>query len=267
MGTHGLTLGADTRPGNAPDSLSRVRKALMFVVTVVAAGALLAGAVVIAGPQIVAIASAGSGDPEALDLEAFDSYSVRSQVFVSDGSLLATLHGDENREPIALDQVPEPVVQSILAVEDAEFYQHKGINARALARVLVENVSAGGVEQGGSTITQQLVKNRVLTESRTLERKIREAVLAVGLEQQMSKDQILERYLNTVYLGLGAYGVQAGAETYCGRNVEDLNWAEVRHARRPHQSGGVRPDRVSGGSHRAAHHRRRPARVARGAHP
>ena len=203
-----------------------VRKVLMFVVTVVATGALLAGAVVIAGPQIVAIASAGSGDPQPLDLDAFDSYSVRSQVFASDGSLLATLHGDENREPIALDQVPEPVVQSILAVEDAEFYQHKGINARALARALVENVSAGGVEQGGSTITQQLVKNALLTNERSLERKTREAVLALRLEQEMTKDEILETYLNTVYFGSGAYGVQAAAETYWGRNVQDLSWAE-----------------------------------------
>ena len=226
LGAHRVTLGADTGAGSAPDNLSMVRKVLMFVVTVVATGALLAGAVVIAGPQIVAIASAGSGDPQPLDLDAFDSYSVRSQVFASDGSLLATLHGDENREPIALDQVPEPVVQSILAVEDAEFYQHRGINARALARALVENVSAGGVEQGGSTITQQLVKNALLTNERSLERKTREAVLALRLEEEMTKDEILETYLNTVYFGSGAYGVQAAAETYWGRNVQDLSWAE-----------------------------------------
>jgi penicillin-binding protein 1A len=198
----------------------------MFVVTIVATGGLLAGAVVLAGPQLAAIASAGSGDPQELDLDAFGDYAVRSQVFASDGTLLATLHGDENREPIALADVPQPVVQSILAIEDAEFYQHRGVNARALARALVENVSAGGVEQGGSTITQQLVKNALLTNERSLERKTREAVLALRLEQEMTKDEILETYLNTVYFGSGAYGVQAAAETYWGRNVQELSWAE-----------------------------------------
>jgi len=216
----------DTEREGPPDTLSTVKKFLLFVATIVVSGALVAGAVVVAGPQLVAIASAGSGEPQPIDTKALDGFAVRSQVLASDGSPLATLHGVENRSPIALSQVPQPVVQSILAVEDAEFYDHRGINARALARALVENVSAGGVEQGGSTITQQLVKNALLTNERSLERKAKEAVLALRLEEEMSKDQILETYLNTVYFGSGAYGVQAAAETYWGKNVQDLSWAE-----------------------------------------
>jgi penicillin-binding protein 1A len=203
-----------------------VRKILTFVVTVFAAGALLAVAVVVGGPQVASVASSGSGEPEPLDLGAFDDYAVRSQVFAADGRLVATLHGEENRSPVPLEEVPEPVVQSILAVEDAEFYEHNGINVRSIARALVENVSSGGVEQGGSTVTQQLVKNAVLTDERTVERKVQEAVLALRLEEQMSKDEILETYLNTVYFGSGAYGVQAAAETYWGKDVTELSWPE-----------------------------------------
>nr|WP_249419683.1 transglycosylase domain-containing protein [Rhabdothermincola salaria] len=199
---------------------------IVFVVTVFAAGGLLAGAVVAVGPQLAMVASAGSGEPEPIDLNAFGDYAVRSQVFAMDGTPIATLHGEENRSPVPLDRVPEPVLESILAVEDAEFFEHNGINVRSIARALVENVSAGGVAQGGSTITQQLVKNALLSDERTFERKIEEAVLALRLEEQMSKDEILETYLNTVYFGSGAYGVQAAAETYWGKNVEDLGWAE-----------------------------------------
>jgi membrane peptidoglycan carboxypeptidase len=204
-----------------------VRKVLVFLGTVLVAGAVLAGAVAVAAPQLAAIATAGDGEPQPIDLAALENYAVRSEVLASDGGLLATLHGDQNRQPVALDQVPEPVVDSILAIEDAEFYLHGGVNARSIMRALVENVSAGGVEQGGSTITQQLVKNAVTGDDDvTAERKIREAVLATRLEEQLSKDQILETYLNTVYFGAGAYGVQAAAEVYWGKNVQDLGWAE-----------------------------------------
>jgi membrane peptidoglycan carboxypeptidase len=207
--------------------LTTVRKVLVFLGTVLVAGAVLAGAVAVAAPQIASIATAGDGTPTPIDLDALENYAVRSEVLASDGALLSTLHGDQNRQPVALDQVPEAVVDSILAIEDAEFYLHGGVNARSITRALVENVSAGDVEQGGSTITQQLVKNAVLRNDEvTLERKVQEAVLAMRLEEQLSKDEILETYLNTVYFGSGAYGVQAAAEVYWGRNVQDLGWAE-----------------------------------------
>ena len=203
-----------------------MKKLALFVVTILGAGALLAGAVVVVAPSFAAVATAGSGEWSPIDTTSFDDYAVRSQVFAMDGSLLATLHGEENREPAKLADIPLTVSLAVLSVEDAEFYKHKGVNVRALTRALVENVSAGGVEQGGSTITQQLVKKALLSDDRVLNRKTKEAALALRLEEQMTKDQILEAYLNTVYFGSGAYGVQAAAETYWGKNVGELTVAE-----------------------------------------
>ena len=217
-----MTLG-----GRGPPVLwPAVKKLGVYVVTILVAGAVLAVATIVAVPALGKVATAGQGSGEDIDLTKFDDYAVRSEVFASDGSLLATVHGVENREPVTLDQVPDQVKDAILAVEDAEFYRHGGVNVRALTRAMVENVQAGGVEQGGSTITQQLVKNALLNDDRVLNRKVKEAALALRLENQMSKDQILEAYLNTVYFGNGAYGVQAAAETYWGKNVSELGWAE-----------------------------------------
>jgi penicillin-binding protein 1A len=216
-----------TLGGHGPPVLwPAVKKLGVYVVTILVAGAVLAVATIVAMPALGKVATAGEGSGEDIDLTKFDDYAVRSEVYASDGSLLATVHGVENREPVSLDQVPDQVKDSILAVEDAEFYQHGGVNVRALTRAMVENVQAGGVEQGGSTITQQLVKNALLNDERVLNRKVKEAALAIRLEDQMSKDQILESYLNTVYFGNGAYGVQAAAETYWGKNVGELGWAE-----------------------------------------
>nr|MBA2438701.1 transglycosylase domain-containing protein [Acidimicrobiia bacterium] len=128
---------------------------------------------------------------------------------------------------VPLHQVPQVVIDTVLAVEDQAFYEHGGMNLRATARALATNVSAGDVLQGGSTITQQLVKNALLTPKQDIERKLQEAVLAVRLEDQMTKDQILERYLNTVYLGNGAYGVQAAAEIYFGVDADELVQGEA----------------------------------------
>jgi penicillin-binding protein 1A len=216
-----------TLGGHGPPVLwPAVKKLGVYVVTILVAGAVLAVATIVAMPALGKVATAGQGSGEDIDLTKFDDYAVRSEVYASDGSLLATVHGVENREPVSLDQVPDQVKDAILAVEDAEFYRHGGVNVRALTRAMVENVQAGGVEQGGSTITQQLVKNALLNDDRVLNRKVKEAALALRLEDQMSKDQILEAYLNTVYFGNGAYGVQAAAETYWGKNVGELSWAE-----------------------------------------
>ncbi len=214
-------------PRRAPVLLPEVKKLGVYVATIFVAGAVLAVAVIVAVPALGRVATAGEAEGPPIDLSRFADYAVRSQVYAADGSLLATLHGEENRQPVALDQIPATVKDAILAVEDAEFYQHRGVNLRALTRAMVENVQAGGVEQGGSTITQQLVKNALLNDERVLNRKVKEAALAIRLENQMTKDEILESYLNTVYFGSGAYGVQAAAETYWGKNVGELNWAEA----------------------------------------
>ena len=142
----------------------------------------------------------------------------------------------------------------MLAVEDADFYAHDGVNLRATVRALIRNVDEGETVQGGSTITQQVVKEELVGNAQTVDRKAREAVLARRLEEMMTKDEILERYLNTVYLGNGAYGVQAGAETYFGVGVAELDLAPVGVPRRadrqpePLRSRSARPRRRGPGA-------------------
>ena len=182
------------------------------------------GAAVALTPAAGILGDAGHGVAEPLFLSPLDQ---RSQVFDSNGGLLATLYGEQNRAPVPLERIPQPVIDAVLAVEDQDFYAHDGVNIRATVRALFENVSSGDVQQGGSTITQQVVKISILTEEQTLERKTREAVLAFRLEEELTKDQILERYLNTVYFGNGAYGVQAAAETYWGVDVTELTWGQA----------------------------------------
>jgi penicillin-binding protein 1A len=205
---------------------SNVKNLIGLIVAILTTGALLAATTIALTPSTREIASATSSVPEELDLGALEAYAVRSQIFARDGSPLAMLHGVENREPVPLDRVPSAVIDAVLAVEDADFYSHNGVNFRAVARAFFENVSAGGIEQGGSTITQQLVKNALLSSERELERKKKEVPLALRLEEKLPKEAILEAYLNTVYFGSGAYGVQAAAETYWGVDVTQLGHAE-----------------------------------------
>ncbi len=156
-----------------------------------------------------------------------DELANNSFVFAADNTYIGTLHGPQNRELIKLADISPKTVDAILAVEDADFYTHNGVNARSIARALISNVNAGGIAQGGSTITQQLVKNLVLDDNRQqVDRKIPEAALALRLEDQMSKDEILELYLNTVYFGAGAYGVKTAALVYFGKEAKDLDWPE-----------------------------------------
>jgi penicillin-binding protein 1A len=146
----------------------------------------------------------------------------RSVVYARDGSVLAVLHAEEDRVPVALDQVPPHVLRAVLDAEDERFFEHGPLDLRSLLRAAVTNLEAGGVEEGGSTITQQLVKIELLTSKKDVQRKLKEAVLAVELEKQYTKTQILERYLNAVYFGNGAYGLQAAAQTYFGTDVQHL---------------------------------------------
>ena len=151
----------------------------------------------------------------------------RSIIYDSTGNEMALLYAEQDRQEVPLSSVPELVRKTILTSEDADFYSHKGINVRSLLRALHSDIDSGQVAQGGSTITQQLIKNSITGDRQTVERKIREAILARRLETQMSKDEILERYLNTVYLGHGAYGVEAASETYFNKSVGDLGWGEA----------------------------------------
>ena len=171
-------------------------------------------------PAVHQFREASSSAKGVIDLGQLDQ---RSYVYASDGSLLATLRADVDRQPVRLASIPRHTIDAVLAVEDARFFHHQGVNLRATLRALVANVDSGETVQGGSTITQQLVKQEIVGSKQTIDRKAREAILARRLEETMTKDEILERYLNTVYLGNGAYGVQAGAESYFGISVSRLS--------------------------------------------
>ncbi|NNE72696.1 MAG: transglycosylase domain-containing protein, partial [Acidimicrobiales bacterium] len=174
-------------------------------------------------PQASDILNANRSTSAEVDL---DTLALRSLVFDKNGAPIGQLNGEINRELVTLDQISQEAITTVLTVEDAAFYRHDGINVRAIARALVRNVEAGGVDQGGSTITQQLIKNSVLDDAVGVEDKIPEAALAMRLEGQLEKDEILERYLNTVYFGAGSYGIQAAAETYFGVDASQLDWVQ-----------------------------------------
>ena len=143
-----------------------------------------------------------------------------------DGRLITRI-GAENRESVPLKSIPPVVRDAFIAIEDVRFYEHPGVDLRAIARAAWNNLRGGRVVEGGSTITQQLVKNSFLKPERTWQRKIQEVVLALVVERRFTKDEILEMYLNRIYLGEGAYGVQAAAQVYFGKNVSDLNLPEA----------------------------------------
>ncbi len=192
---------------------------------VVSAGALLITAVVVAfAPRAWQAANAHEQVPVALP--SFDGLSQRTYVYDVAGDVIAVFER-ENSQPIHLAQVPVGVVKAILAVEDNSFYEHKGVNVRSLIRATLSNFSSDAPRQGASTITQQVVKNELLA---GLERdgryKLLQVHYALMLEKKMTKDAILERYLNTIFFGNNAYGLQAAAEVYFGKNVEQLSTIE-----------------------------------------
>ncbi len=155
----------------------------------------------------------------------FPDLSRLSTVYTSDGVLLGELT-DRNSQPVPIDEIPDIVQWAIISAEDGEFYDHEGIDFRAIVRAAVTNYQSGNLT-GGSTITQQIVKKTFLTEERTIERKICEAVVAAELERRYTKDQILEFYLNSQFFGENAYGVKAAAQEYFGKGLDDLSIAEA----------------------------------------
>ena len=149
-----------------------------------------------------------------------------SHIYDSAGNEIAIIHATENRVPVKIEQIPVNLLNAFVAIEDNRFYEHKGVDFRGLARAAYTNLIRGEIAEGGSTITQQLAKNAYLTQERTIKRKIQEVFLALQLEKQYTKQEILELYLNQIYFGQGAYGVQAASKTYFGKNVEDLTLGE-----------------------------------------
>ncbi len=148
-----------------------------------------------------------------------------TRMYSTEGALLTELF-HEKRNPVPLSRIPKTLKSAILATEDRQFYDHIGVDLKGILRAVVKNIVAGEFVEGASTLTQQLAKTLFLTPEKSLSRKIKEAVLAVQIERRFSKDEILELYLNEVYLGSGAYGVEAAARIYFGKPVESLNLAE-----------------------------------------
>jgi penicillin-binding protein 1A len=196
----------------------------MRLCIVVVAGALvLTAAIVGVAPRLWQVANAHEESPVALP--AWEGIAKRTYVYDRAGNEIAA-YELENSQPVLLSQIPQPVLQAVLAVEDREFYNHHGVNMRGLFRATLSNFE-GGARQGASTITQQVVKVEFLG---GLERdgryKLLQIIYALRLEKERTKDEILERYLNTIYFGNNTYGIQAASEVYFGKKVEDLNLIE-----------------------------------------
>ncbi len=149
-----------------------------------------------------------------------------SKIFAADGTVIAELHGEQNRENVPLDQIGQQLQHAVIAIEDERFYQHKGVDWYGIARAFWINVVKGGVVQGGSTITQQYVKNTLAESQRTYWSKVEEANLAFRLEKKYSKQQILEMYLNDVYFGQGCYGVKTACWVFFNKAPNELTLGE-----------------------------------------
>lgn len=165
--------------------------------------------------------------PELPELDRVTEYQPRLplQVFTSDGVEIAQF-GSERRQFLPIEQIPPMMQSAVLAVEDARFREHNGLDVKGIARAVLVNLT-GGRRQGASTITQQVARNFFLSSQRTFERKFKEALLAIKIEQQLSKDRILELYMNQIYLGQRAYGFGAAAQVYFGKQLKDLSVAEM----------------------------------------
>jgi penicillin-binding protein 1A len=148
------------------------------------------------------------------------------QVYSADGELIAQ-YGEKRRIPLTLSQIPPVMVKAFIATEDSRFYEHHGVDPVGIFRAASIALFSGHASQGASTITQQLARNFFLSPERTLTRKIKEAFLAIRIEQMLSKDEILELYLNKIYLGYRAYGVGAAAQVYFGKPVDQLTLSEI----------------------------------------
>lgn len=184
-------------------------------------GGLVAGLVIlvtVAGSLLYA--SVSSSLPDVTKLEHYDPART-SKIFASDGTLIATLF-DENRTYTKIDKISPLMVSSLVAIEDQRFYEHPGIDLKGIARALTDNITGGQTQQGASTLTMQLARKLFLPDERTYARKVREAILAHRIDREFSKEAILELYLNEVYFGAGAYGIDAAAAVYFGTDPDKL---------------------------------------------
>lgn len=202
-----------------------LRAGTFALVTLAGMAALFVAAIALV-PRAVAYA-AESADAELIlpDDTEFGILAQRTRVYGDDGkTLLAILHGDEDRNPVSLAKMPDHAWQAIVATEDKKFFDHDGYDLAGIGRAAVANVQAGGVEQGGSTITQQVARMNFseVGTARSLDRKFKEVIYARAIEERFTKQQILDRYVNQVYFGSGSYGMQAASEEYFDTNVVEI---------------------------------------------
>src|SRR3990170_4829396 len=173
---------------------------------------------------IVLVATACSVEP--IEDPGIGAGDLTTTVYAADGSVLTEWHAEQDRVLVTYDELPKHLVDAVVAIEDRRFWIHPGVDVRAVARAAVENIEAGDVVQGGSTMSQQYVKNVLLTDAVTLERKAEEIGLALQLEETLTKTEIFERYANTIFLGEGAYGLGAAAKRYFGKSISALTLGE-----------------------------------------
>jgi len=215
MTTHSQDGAPPESPGRPRTGRTLVRVALLIVVAVLsgAAGVLFA---------LHQVYRSDLPDPESLQTI---RPALRTPVYSADGQILYTFF-EENRVLIPLSEMPEHLVNAVLAVEDRKFWEHWGVDLMGITRAVWSNLRHRRLAQGGSTITQQLARDLFLTKEKTLSRKLKELLLAIRIEQTYSKEEILELYLNQIYFGEGAYGVEAAARTFFDTHARDLSLAE-----------------------------------------
>ena len=162
------------------------------------------------------------------DIDTISNYipAETTKIYSSDNVVLAELHLEENRELIPIEKISLILQKAVVTVEDINFFKHNGIDFKGILRALVVNIKAGRVVQGGSTLTQQLARNLFLTKKRNISRKLAEAILAVKIERKYTKIEILQMYLNQVYWGHNAYGIESASRLYFGKSAKQINLAE-----------------------------------------
>lgn len=187
----------------------------------VVASLLLAFTFMLIGGGLAVFFALTAGLPDVTKLNEYDPAQT-TKIYAADGTLIATLF-DENRTPVTIEHIAPLMREAIVSIEDRRFFEHAGVDWKGIARAALGNLSNGGVEQGASTLTMQLARRLFLSDERTYTRKLREAVLARRIDRELSKEKILELYLNEVYFGSGAYGIDAAAGVYFGTDPRDLS--------------------------------------------
>ncbi|WP_352419886.1 PBP1A family penicillin-binding protein [Proteiniborus sp.] len=210
----------DNRKKKKNNKKSKLSVFRLIIVFFLLFGFIAAG--IVGGYVLAVVKTAPDIDPTNID----DLLHQSSYILDEKGNVIEKLLTEQNRTSVTLDKIPENLQNAFIAIEDERFSDHIGVDFRGIVSALVDDIKAGSAARGASTITQQLARNLYLSNEKKLERKIKEAYLAIQIEKQLTKDQILEAYLNRIYLGQGAYGVQEAAQTYFSKDVGELTLAE-----------------------------------------